>query len=55
MNAKKYRKAIEWERPKISSRVLEIPRERFMQRWAQERTEMYGPNRKLRSLTLTRY
>ena len=26
---------IEWERPEISSRKLEIPREDFMQRWAQ--------------------
>ena len=24
-----------WERPEISSRKLEIPREHFMQRWAQ--------------------
>ena len=24
----------------ISSRILEIPREHFMQRWAQQRTEM---------------
>ena len=28
------------ERLKISSRKLEIPREHFMQRWAQQRTEM---------------
>ena len=28
-------KTIEWERLKISSRKLEIPREHFMQRWAQ--------------------
>ena len=33
-------KIIEWERLEISSRKLEIPREYFMQRWAQERTEM---------------
>ena len=26
---------IEWERLEISSRKLEIPREQFMQRWAQ--------------------
>ena len=26
---------IEWERLEISSRKLEIPREHFMQRWAQ--------------------
>ena len=30
----------EWERSEISSRKLEIPREHFMQRWAQQRTEM---------------
>ena len=34
-NAKKKRKTIEWERLEISSRKLEIPREHFMQRWAQ--------------------
>ena len=33
------RKTIEWERLEISSRKLEIPREHFMQRWAQKRTE----------------
>ena len=31
---------MECERPEISSRKLEIPREHFMQRWARERTEM---------------
>ena len=31
INAKKYRKTIEWERLEISSRKLEIPREHFMQ------------------------
>jgi len=35
INAKKQRKTIEWERLEISSRKLEIPREHFMQRWAQ--------------------
>ena len=30
---------IEWERQEISSRKLEIPRELFMQRLAQQRTE----------------
>ena len=35
INAKKYRKTTEWERLEISSRKLEIPREHFMQRWAQ--------------------
>ena len=33
-NAKKQRKAIEWERLEDFSRKLEIPREHFMQRWA---------------------
>ena len=32
---KKKRKTVEWERLEISSRKLEIPRELFMQRWAQ--------------------
>ena len=32
---KKQRKTIEWERLEISSRKVEIPREHFMQRWAQ--------------------
>ena len=31
----KERKTIDWERLEISSRKLEIPREHFMQRWAQ--------------------
>ena len=31
----------EWERLEISSRKLEIPREHFMQRWAQLRTEIF--------------
>ena len=35
INAKTLRKTIEWERLEISSRKLEIPREHFMQRWAQ--------------------
>ena len=30
------------ERLEISSRKLEIPREHFMQRWTQQRTEMVG-------------
>ena len=34
-NQCKQRKIIEWERLEISSRKLEIPREHFMQRWAQ--------------------
>jgi len=32
---KEKRKTIEWEKLEISSRKLEIPREYFMQRWAQ--------------------
>ena len=35
INAKKSRKTTEWERLEVSSRKLEIPREHFMQRWAQ--------------------
>ena len=50
ISAKKQRKTIEWERLDISSRKFprEIPREHFMQRWAQYRTEWYGPNRSRR-------
>ena len=36
---KEIEKTIEWERLEISSRKLEIPREHFMQRWAQLGTE----------------
>ena len=32
---KEIEKTIEWKRLEISSRKLEIPREHFMQRWAQ--------------------
>ena len=32
---KEIRKTTEWERLEISSRKLEIPREHFIQRWAQ--------------------
>ena len=35
ISAKKESKTIEWKRLEISSRKLEIPREHFMQRWAQ--------------------
>ena len=35
INAKKLKKAIEWERLEISSRRLEVPGEYFMPRWAQ--------------------
>ena len=34
-NQWKERRTIEWERLEIASRKLEIPREHFMQRWAQ--------------------
>ena len=33
--SKKEKKTIEWERLEISSGKLEIPKEQFMQRWAQ--------------------
>ena len=36
---KEIEETTEWERLEISSRNLEIPREYFMQRWAQLRTE----------------
>ena len=35
ISAKKERETIEWEKLEISSRILEIPSEHFMQRWAQ--------------------
>ena len=41
-------KEIEWERLEISSRKLEIPREHFMQRWADKGQKPYGPNRSRR-------
>ena len=34
-HCKEIRKTTEWERLEISSRKLEIPRQHFMQRWAQ--------------------
>ena len=37
---KEIEKTIEWERLEISSRKLEIPREYFMKKWAQLRTEI---------------
>ena len=40
ISAKKQRKTIEWERLEISSRQLEIPREHFMQRWAQQKQKI---------------
>ena len=35
INAQKSRKTTEWERLGISSRKSEIPKEHFLQRWAQ--------------------
>ena len=35
INAKKQRKTIEWDRLEISSGKSEIPREHFIQKWAQ--------------------
>jgi len=35
INAKKWRKTIEWEKLEISLRKLEIPREHVMEIWAQ--------------------
>ena len=39
ISAKKSRKTADWERLEISSRKSEILRERFIQRWTQQRTE----------------
>jgi len=37
---KEIEETIEWGRREISSRKLEIPREHFIERWAQQRIEM---------------
>ena len=37
INAKKQRKTTEWKSLEVSARKLEIPREHFMQRWAQKK------------------
>ena len=47
-NAKNWKKTTEWERLKISSRKLEIPREHFMQRWANKGQKWCGPIRSRR-------
>ena len=47
-HAKKLRKPIEWERLKISSRKLEIPREHSMQNGYNKGQKRYGPNRSRR-------
>ena len=49
-NAKKQRKATEWERLEISSKKLEITREHFMQRWVQKRKEMLWTQQKQKIL-----
>ena len=38
----------EWERLEISSRILEIPRGLFMQRWHNKGQKQFGPNRSRR-------
>ena len=48
INAKKQRKTLEWERLEISSRILEIPREHFMQIGLNKGQKWYGPNRSRR-------
>ena len=45
---KQIEETTEWERLEISSRNLEIPREHFMQRWAEKGQKWYGPNRSRR-------
>ena len=39
---KETEKDIEWKRVEISSRKLEIPRENFMQKWAQKGQKWHG-------------
>ena len=39
---------IEWERLEIFSRILEIKRELFMQRWDNKGQKWYAPNRSRR-------
>ena len=46
----KERKTTEWEKLESSSRTLEIPREHFMKRWAQLRTEMLWNKKKKKIL-----
>ena len=48
INAKKERKIIAWERLEVSSRKLEIPKEYFMQTWAQKGHGWYVPKRNRR-------
>ena len=44
INAKKWRKTIEWERLEISLRKLEIPREHIKDGYKKGQ-KWYGPNR----------
>ena len=48
MNAKKYRKTIEWERLEISSRKLEILREHFIQERQDKGQKEQGCNKSRR-------
>ena len=50
INAKKYRKAIAWERLEISSRKLVTSREKFMQRQTQKRIEIVCSKQKQKIL-----
>ena len=45
---KEKRKTTDWESLEISSTKLKIPREHFMQRWANKGQKWYGPNRSRR-------
>ena len=45
---KEIRKTIEWERPEISSRKLEIPRNISCKDGLNKRQKWYGPNRSRR-------
>ena len=44
------RKTIEWETLETTSRTLEIPREHFMQRWADLKAEMVWTQQKQKIL-----
>ena len=47
INAKKERKTTEWERPEISSRKLELPREHLMQNGLSKGQRWYGLKQKI--------
>ena len=40
VQCKEIEETIEWERPEISSRKCEIPRDLFMQKWAKQMKKM---------------